>query len=595
MRELATKLQGELFNIANNHYNTGKDILSMPTLAIFDLLKPTECSLWSINQNVTEGNGTSNEIVKTSTSLICRGVKEYNFNDSVDYRHDLEKGFFYEIIVNKKPQPFYRCGQKEVKDSKHRSWKFVEHCELNDFIVIPIKTKIDNEEVMAAVLEFSYKEQIIENDDWEEISPIICQFYSAAFKRYLVFQKQKLVGKLIEAHDKFRNSNIETYFNYLITNVFKEFFDYQGASFLIWDSYNNRYNLIATTDKDVDVNTANVFYTKDEGHTGRVGTTGHPCITDSIPKDCKWYEVPKDEAQTAMIIPIASPSNPPNVIGIIRFVNKKNVVDPKVVDFFNDVDLKLMMFASKYLSLAVDFFLKEEEQSNSISKLAHEFKTPANAIFKSADRLLDHIDDRIFTGIYLTPYLTNIRDFALSQIWQANSTLYLTKKRKRKYNKKKCSLFEVLKKSRDVARPIARDYKVKLSNIVIIPFDYTLSLNIDEDAFVIVFNNLLSNAIKYHNSQNPDSFFVSISCYKTKGKIKILVEDHGMGIDVAEKESVFQVGFRGASAIKENSMGFGVGLSVVKQIVEDFGGTVSVLNCKNPTTFELSFPNSLML
>lgn len=599
MCELATKLQKELLGTVNSFdYNEDncnvKNMLLDPTLAIFRLLRPTECSLWSINRNTTEDETIVEEKVRTSTSLICRKVDpNYDFTEREDFAHDLKSGFFSRITesANEKSGYYYRYGREQVEGFGHRSIKFVKERNLNDFIVIPIT---DNEKIVA-LLEFSYDKEKIKNEEWGEIAPIICRFFSAVFNRYLIFQKQDLVDKLIKAHDKFRDISIESYFNHLITNVFRKFIDYQGASFFIWDSYHNRYNLITTTDKTVDTNTTEIFYTKDEGHTGRVGATGLPCITDSIRKDCKWYEIRKEDAETAMIIPIASPSNPKNVIGVVRFVNKKNVVDYTFIDFFNDIDMELMMFASKYLSLAVDFFLKEEEQSNSISKLAHEFKTPANAIFKSADRLLDHIEDKAFTSIYLTPYLINIRDFASSQIWQANSTLYLTRKRKRKYNMKKCSLFEVLKKSRDVARPIARDYNVKLSNIVIVPFDTTLSLNIDEAAFVIVFNNLLSNAIKYHNFQDPDSFYVSISCYKSKGVIKILVEDHGIGINVNEKESIFQVGFRGASAIKENSSGFGVGLSVVKQIVEDFGGTVSVINCKSPTTFEISFPNSLIV
>lgn len=158
----------------------------------------------------------------------------------------------------------------------------------------------------------------------------------------------------------------------------------------------------------------------------------------------------------------------------------------------------------------------------------------------------------------------------------------------------------ILSRSRGVARPIARQEGVTLDNIRIFCLrSYeNLHLNVDETAFVIVFYNLLTNAIKYHNTQDPDSFQVTI-WYTISGvdnnAVKIYVQDKGLGIDKKDKEAIFQVGYRGERAMRGSSSGFGVGLSVVKQIITDFGGRIRVKSHQHPTTFEISLPKSLIV
>jgi signal transduction histidine kinase len=89
-----------------------------------------------------------------------------------------------------------------------------------------------------------------------------------------------------------------------------------------------------------------------------------------------------------MIIPVFRPSKQKEVIGILRFVNKKNVVHKNVVDYFNDADVEMMSCAADYLALIIDYFLGEKERADFISRLSHEFRTPANSIRVSAESLI---------------------------------------------------------------------------------------------------------------------------------------------------------------------------------------------------------------
>lgn len=599
MSDIVTKLKYELLDMAN--LAMGRLFFVKATLRIHEILGSTECSLWSINRNITGELETADEKIPISTSLIYRAVEKNGDDDPLsnneDFAHDLKEKGFFKIVMKDSQQDYYRCGRDEVESYGHRSMHFVNKYKLDDFIVIPVSDKNEKDKIVA-VLELSYKngENDINVDEWSEIAQITNSFFSSAFSRYLIFQEQELIEKLISTQDQYRDSSVDSFFEYIIDNVFRLFFDYQASSVFIWDSYHTRYNLVSTTDKSIDVNDSKYSYAKGIGSTGRVGESGCPYISDECNHQYKWCEIMEKPPHTVMIVPILNPSDPKDVIGIIRFLNKKNPVKTKFIDYFNDVDLKLVEFSAKYLSLVIDFYNKKKEQSRFISRLTHEFNTPANSIYKSVDRLLNNIDDIVFLERYLKPYLENIHYFAELQRWQARSTLYLTQSGERKYEKKRSSLSGVIRKSIDVVRPIAREYGVLFDNIKLNTYSIQNQvINIDEDAFVTVFYNLLTNAIKYHDRNNPNSFLVSISCYESEANYRIEVSDWGIGISPNDSKSVFQIGYRGERAIKENASGFGVGLSVVKQIVEDYDGTIIVKRYQRPTIFEMIFPKRALL
>ena len=595
-RDIVSELKSELLDMANSVMDSSFFVKA--SIKIHEILNSTECSLWSINRNITEELESADEKTPMSTSLLFRAVEKNDYDPLSrrdDFAHDLQRGFF-KIVMGDSHEDYYRCDRDEVEKYGHRSMDFVRTYELNDFIVIPISDKNEKEKIVA-VLELSYKTgaNTISKDEWEEIAQMTKSFYSSAFNRYLIFQEQGLMERLISTQEKNRDNGINTFFDCLIDNEFRSFFDYQASSVFIWDSYHARYNLVSTTDKSIDVNDSKYSYEKGVGSTGRVGNTGRPYISDNCNHQYQWCEKMKDDPQTVMIVPILNPSDPKDVIGIIRFLNKKNLVKSGVIDYFNDVDLKVVEFAAKYLSLVMDFYNKKKEQSRFISRLTHEFNTPANAIFKSVDRLLDNIKDDIFLEKYLKPYLENIMYYAELQRWQARSTLYLTQSGERKYERKRCSVSGIIRKSIDVVRPIAREYGVLFDNIKLNTNNVQTPINVDEDAFVTVFYNLLTNAIKYHDRRDPNSFLVSISCYESETGIRIEVSDWGIGISPKDVESVFQIGYRGERAIRENASGFGVGLSVVKQIVEDYGGIVHATRYQRPTTFEIFFKDKKTL
>jgi len=568
----------------------GMEVLDNALNAIYESLKCTECSLWTINHNSTRKSVP--EFV--STSVICRKDRtHFDFTKDSSFVHPL-KGTLFNAVVNpeKEPKPYYIFHSEDQCFALHTTQDFINWANLKEIVIIPIT---DKDEKIVALLEISFSRYTYDNSVWDALSEMVPSFYRSAYERYLLIQKHKLMDRLIKVHGSYKNESVEFLFDG-IRRIIDRFCPSQGASYFMWDNHHNRYRLVATSGLEPH-GSSEVYYKMGEGITGWMGTHPEPFITDNIQKETvgnhsvgKYREVEEDSETKAMYIPIISPSSKETVIGVFRLVNKQNLLSNGTVDYFNDIDAKLMEYASKYLALVIDRYQREDEQMGFISKLAHEFKTPANAIYKTACGIKKHFNEPLFRERHFEKYLDGIIGYSQIQKWQAESTLYLARKGKASYNNQWCSLLDVLKKSREVAIPIARDYNVPFSKIVISPFDPNLQLFIDEDAFVIVFYNLLTNAIKYRDKDNPDSFLVNISCYDTGGNISIMVQDFGIGIEKDEEDSIFQIGYRGRNAKKYEATGFGVGLSVAKRIVEDYGGKISIENYKSPTQFGITLP-----
>jgi signal transduction histidine kinase len=114
-------------------------------------------------------------------------------------------------------------------------------------------------------------------------------------------------------------------------------------------------------------------------------------------------------------------------------------------------------------------------------------------------------------------------------------------------------------------------------------------LMIDYEKMSIVIDNLLDNAVKY-TSPGGD---VILSVQKKEGQIEFKIKDTGIGVPEDQKHRLFSKFFRADNAMLFQTAGSGLGLYMVKNIIDRHCGTISVESVENKgTTITFNLPET---
>lgn len=109
----------------------------------------------------------------------------------------------------------------------------------------------------------------------------------------------------------------------------------------------------------------------------------------------------------------------------------------------------------------------------------------------------------------------------------------------------------------------------------------------DREALSRALWNLLENAVKY----SPPPARISVEASATDGRLAIRVRDEGVGIPVAEQAQIFRKFYRGSEARARGVKGTGIGLAMVRHIVDGHGGEIRLESAPGRgSTFTLLLP-----
>lgn len=213
-------------------------------------------------------------------------------------------------------------------------------------------------------------------------------------------------------------------------------------------------------------------------------------------------------------------------------------------------------------------------QRNFLNSVTHEFKTPLTSIIGYADLLKQYKDDPAL----LEDAVRIIRAEGERLYQMVEKVLYLSRVGKFDFSLEigEFNVQELINKSIEGVSIRARNQDVSIHRNI----NYQGVMSGDFEMLYRMFVNLLDNAIKY----NREGGEVSLDVTRQDAWIRIFVRDTGIGIGREHVERIFEPFYREDKNRSRKIGGDGLGLSIVKEIVEKHGGRISISSEKNKGT-----------
>lgn len=243
------------------------------------------------------------------------------------------------------------------------------------------------------------------------------------------------------------------------------------------------------------------------------------------------------------------------------------------------------------IALGVIFILqdisREQElarmKADFISNITHEIKTPITTIRNLAENVNEgwvtssekqHDYFRIIEG----------ESEKLGHLIEKTLDFSRIESSSKRYNLETCSLNEVIERTLKRFRILTLGLEIDLS----VNIEENLpAVNIDAVAIEQALLNLLDNAVKY----SPGNKTVRLTAIAEGRNIKVSIADNGIGIATKDRSRIFDKFYRSETGEAMNITGSGIGLTLVKDIIEAHGGDISVESRRNKgSTFIIRIP-----
>jgi signal transduction histidine kinase len=259
------------------------------------------------------------------------------------------------------------------------------------------------------------------------------------------------------------------------------------------------------------------------------------------------------------------------------------VLNPSDNAVFTEEDIHSITILSAQAAVAIEN-ARLFEQSDHIAEIIHELRTPITAVVGFSKLLIARDDIGRESRI---SFLETINQEAerLNEMLGKFLNLARLETRRIRFHMVRTNISELVKDASELLLPQAESRNIDLTCTV--P-STEVELVVDPDLLKQVIINLLSNAVKY----NRENGKIDITLIKQKATVDITVEDTGWGIPNDIIDHIFDRFYR-VTEHQDKADGNGLGLSIVKEIVEAHDGTIRVKSeLDKGTTFIVSLPTA---
>lgn len=251
----------------------------------------------------------------------------------------------------------------------------------------------------------------------------------------------------------------------------------------------------------------------------------------------------------------------------------------------------LLFFALLFGFLSLLKSKKQQEQllqikNDFIGNMTHELKTPISTVNVALEAINNFgaLNDPIKIKEYLS--ISQLELGRLNNL--IDKVLKLSKYEKGEFDltKKEIDIQQLMS---DVLQSLKLQFDKYDINLVIDQNGSDFHINGDDSHIKSMFYNLLDNAIKYRK----ENAMINVNLEEDGNRIKIEVEDNGIGIPQQYQQNIFDRFFRIPNNDHHNVKGYGLGLNYVKQIVQSHGGEITCFsNEGDGTKFIIVFPKN---
>lgn len=153
------------------------------------------------------------------------------------------------------------------------------------------------------------------------------------------------------------------------------------------------------------------------------------------------------------------------------------------------------------------------------------------------------------------------------------------------------SVFTLNKEQYNLSEYITDGMKQTISSFnyrqkILLDIDPNIYMKIDRTSFPSIILNLLENAVKYSSEDSS----IILKLKKNNEKILLSVSDEGVGISEGDRERIFEKFYRAGNEETRKTKGTGLGLYIVKYLVEEHGGSIQIKNnAPKGSIFEIIF------
>ncbi len=381
-----------------------------------------------------------------------------------------------------------------------------------------------------------------------------------------------------------------------ITQVATELTNTEACSILLYDNDTGELKFIPATASTVAEKLTGIPVPIDDSIAGWVFKKGRPMLIRDVTADPRWNkqvdEVSKFRTRSILGVPLKIKQQ---TIGVLELLNKQDELG------FTQDDIQIATTLASQVAVAIENarlwrdLQKAYEELSELDRLksdfvnlaSHELRTPLAVILGYASFLRDEVSGQASQQLEivlssaiklrnLIDDMTNLRHIKTRQI-ELSVEIFSMRE----------LVQDVLAEFKSLMRAKSLRLKTAFLN-----GDDPVKIEADRQKIYLVIANLISNAIKF----TPENGAIFVGLARKGQQITIRVADTGIGIDEQQQNKIFEDFYQIEPSMTRRFEGLGIGLSIVKGMVEIHHGHITVESVPGKgSQFTVTLPISIEL